>query len=518
MSSRNLHYIVHPALGGLDTTKAPALLDANQLVTADNIEYFTSGSRRKRPGTSRYNASTIAASTTVTSLGDFWRYGTSSTPTQKFVATAATQIYKDDGDGVWDSIKTGWGSNSANVSFMLGGGYVVWFDGTDAAQKWNQTTVSNLTGAADTYAGGTYHQRRGWYWPKASAPSTVQYSAASDITDVTGGDTGNIVFDEDDGDKVIGISTTWRGDIFVFKGPQFGSVHHLEGTSPTTYARSRLFSGAPCIAHQANITSPNDIFWASRYGFHSLIATDKFGDVEEAFISRPIQRIFNDLNRDRLPFARGFYHPTRNLVGWAVPEGGYQNNTVLFVYNFILGLWAVWRFTGFNIASIMTGLDPGGAGSGSPRLYIGGYDGFVREGDQIALTDDNGSAYTATIKTPLYVQFEGKDALTEAQFSGITTIFVPKGNYNVTLKVIVDGRQQDLTVNVAGGGAVLDSFVLDTDVLGGEIAYEYIDSPILDRGRSIQAEWSQGGAGQDMDILGYGFRYAPGELNAMEAA
>lgn len=510
MASRTQHFIVHPALGGLDTTKAPTLLEPDQLVVAENIEYLTEGSRSKRLGTTRYNASAIGT-VTVTALADFWRYGASLTPTQKFVAHAGTAIYKDDGDGVWDSIKASWGASTSETSICIADDFVVFCNGVDTPQKWDGTTVSDLSATTTAFSGMAYHLRRGFAWASPANPSIINVTAASDITDLTGGDTTNLQVDEGDGDRVMWAGG-WRERLFVLKGPQYGSVHQIAGATLATLSRTKVLTGAPCASMRGVIVTPNDIFWPSRYGFHSLNATQKYGDTEETFISRPVQSLFNELNRSRFNQIVGFYHPNRNIIGWTVPEGGQTQNTAVFVYNFILGRWAVW-YMDDDVASCAVMLDPQ---TRQPRLYMGGYDGFVREGDQTTLTDDDGQAYNATIRTPVHASLPGKDVLTEASFESITTFFQPTGNYNATLTATIDGRDQTATVNLAGGGAVLGSFVLGTDKLGTAAKHQYVESPIEDRGRSIQLQWSQGGSSQDFRPLGYAVRYTPTETHALE--
>ena len=59
---------------------------------------------------------------------------------------------------------------------------------------------------------------------------------------------------------------------------------------------------------------------------------------------------------------------------------------------------------------------------------------------------------------------------------------------------------------------------MGTDVIGSEADTKYIEAPIEDRGRGLQVEWRQSGVNQDMEILGYAIRYAPGESFALEAS
>ena len=61
------------------------------------------------------------------------------------------------------------------------------------------------------------------------------------------------------------------------------------------------------------------------------------------------------------------------------------------------------------------------------------------------------------------------------------------------------------------------AFVLDTDVLGGS-DFNFVDLPFAEKGRSIMVEWSQNGAGQDMELFGYSIRYFPAEVEGRDGA
>lgn len=454
-------FVVHPARGGLDTTKISTLLGPEDLTVADNIEYDTSGTRRKRLGTSRYNATQITETgtpITFTDLADYWRFNTTDgTWTQRLVATGGTQTWKDDLDGVWDSLTTSWGSDTANSNIILAQNLAVFAnDVTGAPRKWDQTTEAALGGTPPTFAFGTYHLRRLFVAGMIANPSQVTYSAAGNIETWSGADSGNLIFDDDDGDRVMAVSQPFRTRLYIFKGPHRGSIHHVTGTTASDFARAKLFDGLACVSTKSVVTTPNDIFWASRFGIHSLRATDKFGDVEEAFISRPIQANWRALSQTdaRLGAIVGFYHPFRNIVGWCVPASGASTNTRMFVYNVALGTWSIWAFSGLNPACARVLLTPATA---IPRLYVGGYTGRVYSGDQTTLSDDNADqAYTATIRTPVYLDMgEVAGQLQEKSLVAVTTFFRPKGNFNATLRVLVDNTATSYNVSMAGGGDTL---------------------------------------------------------------
>jgi len=59
-------------------------------------------------------------------------------------------------------------------------------------------------------------------------------------------------------------------------------------------------------------------------------------------------------------------------------------------------------------------------------------------------------------------------------------------------------------------------FILDTSTLsGGE--FETTDNIIEERGRMLQLTWAQGGASQDMEIVGYAIAVWPTETEAIAA-
>lgn len=530
MPSRNLPFVVHPAKGGLNTTDPPGALGPGDLVVATNVEYDQTGTRRKRGGTAKYNATALQITTDVTflALADMWRFGTSWTtaPTQKFVTIACTAadggIFKDDGDGVWDTLLgTGFGTTAQPASITIGQGYAFFFHPAARTRYWDQTTLTAAYTASETFGFGSYHLRRMWMGGDGGTQvmvSTVRYSAAGDVTDITGADTGSIVFDEDDGDKVIGISKPFRGRIYIFKGPNLGSVHEIAGTTPSTFTTRPIYKGGvPCIGHNSIITTPNDVFWASRYGIHSLIATDKFGDVEEAFLSHPIQPTYRGLNLTRFSQAYGWYSPTKNQVGWYFPNGADTTNTLCLVYNLVTKNWSTWTHTGFAGASAMVALTPT---TQVPRLYIGGYGGYVYSGDQSTKNDVSSSGYTYQIRTPVLYSFGNpNEQIAEKTYDSVVTFYRPRSNQDqLTLTVGVEGRSQSYPMTLEGGGDLLDStFILDTSTLdGAPVAYQ--EQIIEDRGRDLQITWTQSGTNQDIEIFGYGLRRHAGETDAHERA
>lgn len=490
MPTRNSQYTVHPALGGLDVSSDASVLDPNFLVVADNIEYREGGQRKKRPGFATYSTNStdqsaampmVSSSASVRAIEDFWRYGGSLTPTQNYVAVTGASIFASTGGGQWTALtaSSSFGQDSnRNTNIVLAGDYAVISDGVsqpvayDGLALTSTTLVQPSTGSNwPIFTAGSYHLNRLFYHGVSTAPSLVGYTAANNIFDSTGADTGSFTVNAGDGDRVMAVSKPFYGSIYIFKGPQKGSVFQLSGSAPNDFAIAQVGYGAPVLNSKALVTTPTDVFWLSQFGVHSLETTVKFGNVEQAFLSLPIQHLWRGrvIKRGDLSKAWGFWHPLRNIVGWCVTPSGGNSPIWLLCYNYALSdpkpggkkFWSIWKLSGFGGVSgavmLVTALDT--TREGDPHLYLGGDTGLVYGGDQEQALNDAGMPYSARIMTPTITRFETqKGRVPETQekgFVGVVTYINPKGVYSANLTVTIDRRVQSYTVDLSGAGDTL---------------------------------------------------------------
>ncbi len=490
MTTRNTTYTVHPALGGLDISSDPTVLDPNFLTVADNIEYREGGQRKKRPGFAIYSTNStslsaavpmVSSTSSVRAIEDMWRYGGSLTPTQAYVAVTGASVFASTGNGLWSALtaSSSFGTDSnRNTNIVLAGDYAVISDGVsqpvayDGLAVTSTTLVQPSTGSNwPIFTAAAYHLNRMFYHGVSTAPSRVGYTAANNIFDSTGTDTGSFTVNAGDGDRVMAVSKPFYGSIYIFKGPQKGSVFQLSGTDPSSFAMAQVGYGAPVLNSKALVTTPTDVFWLSQFGVHSLETTVKFGNVEQAFLSLPIQRLWRDgiLKRSDLTNSWGFWHPLRNIVGWAVTPAGGTSPTWLLCYNYALSdpkpggkkYWSVWKLSGMSAVSgavmLMSALSPSRAGD--PLLWLGGNSGLVYFGDQESALNDAGMPYTAKITTPTITRFETQGGripeTREKGFVGVVTYFNSKGAYSANLSVTIDRRIQNYTIDLAGAGDTL---------------------------------------------------------------
>jgi hypothetical protein len=438
---------------------------------------------------------------------------------------------------------------------MLGQDHVVFSDGTTQPVAYNlaaTTLVSPTTGANwPIFRSAVFHQTRMVMLGLSTAPSDVRVTAAGNIFDSTGVDSVTLPIDPGDGDQVVGASHTFFRNLYVFKGPQYGSIHEISGQTSTAYVKNKITSGAPAQSHQGIITTPTDIFWISRQGVHSLQTTLKYGDVEQGFLSLPIQNLWRKklISLEDLISARGFWDPTRNIVGWLVTPAGFpfaaaatpNTRSWAIVYNYALSdpspggrkFWSIWkvsRQTGANFglvsAALMlnsTGGSQGAAHAGEPQLYFGADNGLVYQ--TYPFFNDDGAAYATQITTPIITNFKtpaGEIPETqEKQFTGIVTYYtVPDSQTlsGMTYGATIDNRDAGTgLLTGAQAGGLLGTFILGSGILGG-ISMIFEESIIEGRGRGIQLSWANALADQDFEHLGYSIRCMPAESEPKEAS
>jgi len=564
MSTRNLILTVRPALGGLNISGDPSSIDPNELVIADNITYLESGQRKRRSGMLQYSPSSssagsstnamVSSSSNVRALADTWSYSTGTmNPVQRLVAVTGASIFRSTGNGLWTAV-TGTSSFGVNsnlqTNIMLGQDHAVISDGRTQPIAYNLTAttlVSPTTGANwPIFESATFHQTRMVMTGISTAPSDIRVTAAGNIFDSTGVDAVTLPIDPGDGDRVIGTSQTFFRNLYVFKGPQFGSVHEISGNTSTAYTKNRITSGAPAHSQQGIITTPTDVYWISHYGVHSLQTTIKYGDVEQGFLSLPIQDLWRKriITLEDIPNAKGFWNASRNVIGWIITPNGVTGAGARYwaiVYNYALSdptpggrkFWSLWKISrqagaNFGLTATALILNPAGGFQpttiGEPHLYFGADNGMVYQGDY-QYFDDDGQPYPVQIQTPYITRFKTPFGTVpesqEKQWTGITTYYaVPDSQTpsSMTYSVISDNRNAgtgSLTGSQAGG--VLGSFILGTGILGG-INFLYEESIIEGRGRGIQITWTNSLLDQDFEHLGYSVRFAAAEAEAMEPA
>ncbi len=412
----------------------------------------------------------------IDSMYDFW-YSISQDVFHRRIAQIGASIYSDNGDGNYTLIATQ-NSHDKKIFFAQ-------FDNdliisspalTDVPTVYDGSTVATLGTNTPNFAFSAVHKNRLWAAGDPDNPSTLYASETlpngprGDWDDL---DAVTIQIDPGDGDGIRGLFS-YRDNLFVFKGPNKGSIHRIEGSSPTGVdpfaRRDFLRNGLPVDSPNGFFAFNDDLgFVTSDGGVHSLKSTASFGDFNEATISRPIQKFLRDnVGLSGLDRIDAVAWSEKGLVLITMPFGSspVPNKILAMDFRFNPARWSVWD--DYDAQSMARSKD---TGDGSrPTVMIGGSDGAVRRIDQGGFRIEGAAggtytAITARIRTPLlnYAGSTDRFGLVSASLAsqpdGLSTIlFEWRRDSNPKQSVTFAGQ--------ASGDLLGSTFVLGTSRLG----------------------------------------------------
>jgi hypothetical protein len=284
--------------------------------------------------------------------------------------------------------------------------------------------------------------------------------------DWTNTGSGSIDVDPNDGDMITGI-VSHKGNLWVFKGPNKGSIHRISGTSAATWTKTRFIKGLPCPWINSIFSFGDDIGFISTNGsVHSLKATDAYGDYNQAWLSYPINKYLQEnLNNSRARYFCAATDPNRGYVWIGITPSGQTTNTRFLImdYRFLsqqetYPRWSYWDSRAFSCISLVRDTQ-------RPRLMAGGYDGFVYKLDQTSRTD-SGTAINMVAETPS-LTYGDEWLLKNLADAGVSINAL--NNNTFTLTWTLDGvNSYSITQTQGATGAVFDVGVFDTAVFGGQ--------------------------------------------------
>ena len=423
------------------------------LVNADDCFYDLDGGPITIPGTVRVNSSQLESGARVKAAFDYWRMGTAGSPSQRRVIFIGTKVYADTGNGTFTEIKSGLSSDAVPHMALFDDILILANDNTaDVPMSYDGTTFQNLAGSPPNFSFSESHHNYMFAAGVAAAPSTLYYSGALDPESWTGGTSGNISIDPDDGDMITGIKSH-KNNLIVFKGPYKGSIHRITGTSNSTWARQTLVRGVGAVWQNSIFRFQDDLgFLWSDGTVRSLTAVEAFGDYRDASMSRPID------NRYLIPRCT----TSRLRHAWAVSDGrrvylclpvdgSNQPNVILACdYRFDPPRWS--RLPSMdNYACAMLGIDPDS--SNRHQVFLGTSDGYLEKWGQARRSVVNGtSSFNYLVTTPFIDYGIPADMKTLA---AVGVGFNPMNNNNVTIRWRRDGNTAQSTTVTQGGAAVL---------------------------------------------------------------
>jgi hypothetical protein len=484
------------------------------LLNARNIIYEFDGGPHKAPGTIKYNAATLGATSDIRGVYDYWRQGTGGSPVQKLIACTDTRIVQGDVSGnSFTNLFTGLGATGVPQFSTFDDILIIGFDSiADVPRSWDGTTAQNLAGSPPRFSFSVSHKNRQWAAGNYALPSRLYYSANVDPEDWTGVGSGSIDINPNDGDMITGL-VSHKDNLIVFKGPNIGSIHRISGSSPTG---SDAFAVIPFIsgvgAHWINsiFRYGDDIGFLGITGaIHSLTATLNFGDFTQSYLSYPIGSWLRDnvsLTRARYIWAANDPVNSRIYITFTQP-GATSNNAVLVMdYRFLLQgerypRWALWDNISFGSMGMIIDTNR------KKRVFMGGYTGYVYKGDQVSRSID-GTSISMQVTTPFLTY---GDEWREKTISAAALNIRPYNNNNITF-----GWQRDLNTSQSqtvtqGGGVLLDTFLLDTDILGSsKFIPRFLDLELGGQFRAIQYDITDSANNSDLELHTFAARIIEG--------
>jgi hypothetical protein len=351
------------------------------------------------------------------------------------------------------------------------------------------------------------HLGRLWMNDKADK-DFLHYSETFDETKWKGtGDSGAIYIGILDGDPagISGIAPPFRGRLIVGKGQR---ILQIAGDQPESFQVVPMTEGVGMAAHAACVAVDfNDVYYLSKRGFHSVIASDTTGDFDSTFLSLKIQPTFNTWNKEKLELVQGTYIPTLNSAAWIVAEQGTTKPNAIWLYNPTIKQGEWYRWPNMNAQSISTYLD-----DEKIRVVIGRSDGTVWFGQNELFSDPGSAPISYRIKTGTI--YPDGDPQTIKGFKRFGLLFRPKGRYSFVAYFRVDGfPEQALNFEQSEDGDELGvNFVLGSSILGAEKRLAPYVKQVVGYGRGCQVELFQSGTEAQVEVYGFMVEYESADV------
>lgn len=485
--------------GGLSSENA-IVVDPTKVVINQNVLVGTAPTRRKRGGQELFQTGAVTlpvAAQAIRGCTEYWK--TSALvggPTSDIFLHQGTKVISIDNRATDGVDRTGaLVLDSSAVPCYQVFNDKIYFTSTktsDGYNMWDGVAASAVAVSDPADGPGRYiisHLGSMIMAGNEDFPFRVYFSVPLDPEDWAGLGSTSLDLDSDGDPQGITGMFSFQNRLYVFTRR---SMYEITGTDPTTFLVQRVTNGIGCIAHASIAQTPNDVYWASDRGVHSMRQISDGRITESTFASRDIQRLWTELlNSTLFQRAYGTYDETINCYLLSVPSSGQNTNDSLLVYNIEFGSWAVWE--NVSARSISTVLV-----NNKKNLLIGKEDGRLALLNTVA-RNDFGAGYPYRWKTG--VLYPG-DRTVKKEFKSITLFCSTTTATQVTLNWDIDGKTSGTkNFNLNAGGTALGAFTLGASALGiGQ--YVPVTLGLEGVGYGIQIEMVVGGLA---DIEVYGF-------------
>lgn len=468
-------WITHRFAGGWATDFGPTAYgspDTNGqynvpfLRDARNTVYEFDGGIHKAPGTNVLNSVTLESGAPVRGVFDYWKQGSADSAVQRRIVHVSDKIKYDQGDGTFIDLVIGLSATSipqySTFDDLLIIGSSV---NGDLPRSFDGSTAQVLAGSPPAFAFSVSHKNHQFAAGSFANPSRLYYSVPLNPEDWVNTGSGSIDIDPGDGDMITGI-ISHKDNLWVFKGPNKGSIHRISGSSASNWTGAPFINGLPVAWIHSIFKFGDDIGFITTNGsVHSLKATAAYGDFNQAWLSYPINKYMQEnLNNSRARYFTSATDPNRGYVWLGITPSGQATNTryLIMDYRFLsqnepYPRWSYWDSRSF--ASIHLVRD-----NQRPRLMAGGYDGKIYKLDQ-TVRSDSGSAINMNVETPSMTYGEEWLLKNFAEFGVSVNAF---SNSEMYMKWTLDGiLPQSASTTQGNTGSTFDNSYFDTALFGG---------------------------------------------------
>jgi hypothetical protein len=339
-------------------------------------------------------------------------------------------------------------------------------------------------------------------------PDRLHYSAPGDHTKWQGyDDSGVIDIGVGDGDPsgITAIFPTFKGTLFISKSE---TLYRMPDPGMALSRVELVSGGVGAVSHRGCAPiDMDDVYFISKRGFHSLAATNAYGDFSGAYLSEKIQNAFQDFSASRRKYTWGRYFSKFNTVLFTVADTSASAQDSIYAYNIKFKEWVRWPSV--NMQCVTT------AKSGSTDIMMFGTSDSRLVGLSTSSYSDETStsgAYNYRVKTgKIYV--DGNPSTVKG-FKRLSVIFKPQGTFQFDVNVKIDNLPtQSLSFSKSTSGDLLGStFILGQSTLSYSSAMDPFSLPIDGYGRGIQIEIVNSGADEQVVIYGMTIEYVPAGL------
>lgn len=488
--------------GGLSANKNIDLIPPEAMVYPSRNINMIQGGRSKRGGTDNVNSSAISGTPRIYGIYQFRLQNGNS-----FILTATGdgKIWKDYTTDI--TIATGLTIDKA-VHFVTFNNLCIIFTGNNIPQVWNgvAATTSNLTLIPADWTGSSYPKKaikhgrgvseRLWAIGCANNIFTV-YASAQNTGDGTTepdfSDANVKTFFIETGDGFGLIDAVEFGDRLVLFGKKQSFI--MDDSSVTVanwgYTQAQWEGGAG--SNRLVLRLSNDIVCMTEDGdIYAVASAESYGDYKLASLTR--QSFIDAWIQEYVKLsAMADFHmvfdPVLRTIKIFIVRNGMSYVDTALVYFIDRGPEEGWIIhdnqsyaSGYKASS--SAVIRASAG-GNYQVYTGGWaDGYVWKLEQ-ENKNDNGNAFYAGFKT---ARLNFDNSRITKRYDRGWLITRPEGDYNLYINWWLDGvAQTQQSIALVGTGGLLDSFILDTSLLGGD---ELIDKvfDLGNIGKRIQFE------------------------------